>query len=104
MELVPDFATSAGQAARAGSWLAPDRREVHPNDAVAARGPLLRGGVEAVVAVRDADFGKARFFERRHELCFQQSASDSTGPEIDVLTRRLRQFDTEHDVRDLHTA
>jgi hypothetical protein len=32
------------------------------------------------------------------KLCFQQSTSDSTSPEIDVPPGRFGQFDAEHDV------
>ena len=79
-------------------------REIHADDAVPARGPLFRSGLEAVEPIRDPHVGKSGLRERRDQLCFQQSAGDSTGPEIDILARVLRQLDAEHDVRDLYSA
>ncbi len=38
------------------------------------------------------------------ELCFQQSASDSTGPEIDVMQRAVGQYLANDDVGDLHAS
>jgi hypothetical protein len=38
------------------------------------------------------------------ELCLRQSAGDSTGPELDVASDRLRQLDAGHDVRNLQAT
>jgi hypothetical protein len=38
------------------------------------------------------------------ELCFQQSAGDSTGPEIDVSQRAVGKDFANDDVRDLRTT
>jgi hypothetical protein len=50
--------------------------------AVAARGALLRASRKAVEPVGDCNVRETRRLEGANERCFQQSASDSTGPGI----------------------
>jgi hypothetical protein len=73
-------------------------RQIHTDDAVPPCGLFFRCRLEAVEPIRDPHVGKARPRERRNQLCFQQSTGDSTGPEVDILARVLRQLDAEHDV------
>jgi hypothetical protein len=62
----------------------PHRGDVDANDAVPTRRALLRGAREAIVSVSQRDAVESRVTKHVDELCFQQSAGDSTRPEIDI--------------------
>ena len=80
------------------------RGQVHPNDAIPPRRALFRRAGEAVEAVGDCHIAKSGRGEDLDELCFQQSAGNSTGPEIDIAERFVRQHFADDDVGDLHAA
>jgi hypothetical protein len=58
--------------------------QIHTADSVPAGGAFLGRSGETVESRDDVRSLEAGRRERRHELCFQQSAGNSTGPEIDV--------------------
>jgi hypothetical protein len=82
----------------------PHCREIDADDPVPPGSSLLRRRPEAVKAMRNPYVRETRLFERRNQLCFQQSTGDSTGPQIDIPPRLLWQLDAEHNVRDLHST
>ena len=84
--------------------LASSGRQVGADDTIAPCGPLFRRAREAVKAVGDPQIDEARITKHRNQLCFQQSAGDSTRPQINVLARVLRQIFGKHDVGYLGTA
>ncbi len=55
-------------------------------------------------APRDLEIHDPRRYHRCFKLCIQQSAGDSTLPEIDVLLALFRHCFLNHDVADLKTA
>ena len=55
-------------------------------------------------APRDLEIHEARRYHRCFKLCVQQSAGDSTLPEIDVLLALFRHCFLNQDVADLKTA
>jgi hypothetical protein len=59
---------------------------VHP---ITPGRPLLGRAGEAVESSDHPDFLESRRFERVDELCFQQSAGDSTSPQVDIAHDRL---------------
>lgn len=77
------------------------RQQVDADDAVLASGSLLLCSAERVESVRDSRVGESGGLERVSDLCFQQSPCDSTGPQVDILPRILRERDAQSNVRDL---
>ena len=67
----------------------PYPRQVGADHAVLLGGSLLRRAAEAIVPLRHGNITESRGDERSDELCFQQSASDSTSPEVDVASDRV---------------
>jgi hypothetical protein len=65
--------------------------------------PLRRAGVD-VFLPRDLEIGESYFADHLLQLCFQQSASNSTGPEIDILFRLERNRPVYNYVGDLKSA
>src|SRR5207237_7467523 len=81
-----------------------DCEKIHTADAVPSGRALFGGSGETVESRDDARGLETCGRERRNELCFQQSASDSTGPEIDVAQRAVGQGLADHDVCNLYAA
>jgi hypothetical protein len=61
-----------------------DCEKIHTADAVSAGRALFGGSGKTGESRDDARDLETCGREHRNQLCFQQSASDSTGPEIDV--------------------
>ncbi len=81
-----------------------NRRQVDADDAVAPGGALLRRAREALESRGDSRLRETGRLESTDELCFQQSAGDSTRPEIDVPERVVRKDLANDDVRNLDAA
>ena len=77
-------------------------QQIDAHHAVAAGGFFFRCAGETVEPFGDCDVGEAGVRKRGDKLCFQQSAGDSSGPEIDILSRVFRELGSDHDVGDLH--
>ena len=73
--------------------------DTHRTEGCGAR--LLRGVGKDVSAPGDLERGEPRGDDRRFELCFQQSTSDSTGPEVDLFLGALGYLFVDQDVPDL---
>jgi hypothetical protein len=73
-------------------------RQIDADHAVTARGAHLGRVRKAIVPVRDRDIAEAGRSEDVGNLCFQQSAGDSTGPEIDIAKCALRKHLPDDDV------
>jgi hypothetical protein len=56
------------------------RAEVHAERSERRRVLVLRCATEDIGSPRNLDLVEATFSQERDELCFQQSAGDSTGP------------------------
>ena len=80
------------------------RHEVHADDAVSARRAFFGRAGETREPRRDAGLDKPGGLECADELCFQQSACDSTGPQVDVTQRVVWERLADHDVGDLDAA
>ena len=78
--------------------------QVHADDRVPPGRAFLRGPAKAIVAMRDRNVDEAGILKQLDELCFQQSACDSTRPEVEVAQRVVRQGFTDDDVGHLHAA
>ncbi len=65
-------------------------REVDAHRPELSRRRLLRRPREHIGAPCDLEIEEARFTDRLLELCFQQSAGNSTGPEIEPSFRSVR--------------
>ena len=87
-----------------GSPVATPCREIHAHDSIAARRPLLGRSAKAIESTGDGHGAESAGLERLDKLCFQQSAADSTGPEIDVTQRTVGQHFADDDVGDLHAC
>ncbi len=61
----------------------------------------LRCSLEDRLPPRNLDVLEPRCLDRRPKLCFQQSAGDSTRPEIDVLLCLFRDGALDEDISDL---
>lgn len=81
-----------------------NRRQVDADDAVASSRPLLRRSRETIETRGDLRLSEAGWFESPDELCFQQSACDSTRPQIDVSERVVGKDLSNDDVGDLDAA
>jgi hypothetical protein len=73
------------------------------HDAIPSGGPFLRGPSETVESGDNART-ESRRLKRVDHLCFQQSAGDSTGPEVDVAKRLVGQDLSDDDIGDLGPA
>src|SRR5262245_41068287 len=60
--------------------------DVHPDDAVFQGRAFLGRAAKTIEALFDDDIFEPEMPEKRDKLCLRQSAGDSTGPEIDVLS------------------
>jgi hypothetical protein len=78
--------------------------EIHPNDAVSLCGRFLARPRETIESPDGADIVESRRGKHLDELCLQQSAGDSTSPEIDVTERALGQHFPDDDVGDLRVS
>jgi len=77
-------------------------RKVDAHHPVLARGLLFRRRLEAVESMGNRNVVETRIHERRDKLRIQQSTGDSTGPQINVASRLLRELDAQHDIGDLY--
>ena len=68
------------------------------------RARLLRRSREDIGAPRDLEPGEPNRVDQPGQLCFQQSTGDSTGPEVDLLFRGLRDRLLDEDVADLQPS
>ena len=80
------------------------RREVHADDAVSARRAFFGGAVETHEPRCSARLDEPGGLKCSDELCFQQSACNSTGPQVDVTQRLVWEHRANHDVGDLDAA
>jgi hypothetical protein len=81
-----------------------ERRDIHADDAVFQGGALFRRSRERIEAVRDADIGEPGGCECGLDLCLQQSAGNSTGPQIDIASGAIVERGAEHDVGELQAS
>jgi hypothetical protein len=81
-----------------------DSPQIHGEYAIALRCLFLAGSSEAVKVRDHTGLLESRGSKRRDKLCFQQSAGDSTGPEVDVSDHRFGQLPPDDDVGELHAA
>lgn len=95
---------SAASATGLPRSLRSHRREVHADDAVSAGRAFFGGAVETREPRRNPRLGEPGGLKCCNELCFQQSACDSTGPQVDVTQRLVREHLADHDVGDLDAA
>lgn len=65
---------------------------------------FLGRAAKAVVGVSYPNVYESDCHERVDELCLQQSATDSTGPELDIAPDLWRELHAGHDVGDLHAS
>jgi hypothetical protein len=101
--------SSIGLPSGSSSWISksggePHRREIHAHDAVPSCRAFLGGTGKAIESTGDGHVAEPCRGEHIDELCFQQSASDSTGPEIDVAQRRVGENFADDDVGDLRAS
>jgi len=59
--------------------------EIDSDRAKRARAGCLRSAVEDLGLPGDLEIGETGSDDRRLQLCFQQSAGNSAGPEVDLL-------------------
>ena len=65
---------------------------------------ILRGGVFLLSATEAVEVGgyayilKPQISQEQDELCLRQSAGDSTGPQINVMSSVLAELGIEHDI------
>ena len=52
----------------------------------------------------DGETGESGLFHNRFELCFQQAAGNSPGPQVDVVAHFVRDRFVHQDVGDLHAS
>jgi hypothetical protein len=76
-------------------------RHVHSNDTVSFGCTFLGGFGEALEPLENFHARESGGCEDADELCFQQSAGDSTGPEVDVPKSAVWQNFANDDVGDL---
>src|SRR5262245_24160527 len=79
-------------------------RQVRTHDAILSGRGLLGRTLEALEASGDGDFREAGRSKYVDHLCFQQSAGDSTGPQVDIAEAVLRQDFADDDVANLRPA
>jgi hypothetical protein len=60
------------------------RKQIHTHNAVTPGGALFRRPDKAIEAMGDRHVPESGDAEDVDELCFQQSARDSTGPEVNI--------------------
>jgi hypothetical protein len=84
--------------------LGPARLEVDPVGAELVGARCLGGAVEDGSLPCDLETLEPGSRDLGLELCFQQSAGDSAGPEVDVLLGSVRDLLLHHDVGDLQPA
>jgi hypothetical protein len=65
---------------------------------------LLGCRAEAIKTRRDTDVLQAYLRQILNDLCLQQSAGDSTGPEIDVAAGVLGEFDIQGNIGQVKAA
>ena len=80
------------------------RAQIDPQRAERGGVFVLRRPAKHIRAPRNLDVGEAFLGQERDELCFQQSARDSTGPEIDISFRRFGHGFLNDDVADLDSS
>jgi len=80
-----------------------DGQDIHADDSVSPGGPLLGRSGETIESRHDVRIVEPRRTKHLDELCFQQSACDSTRPEVDVTKRAVGQDFPNDDVGDLRT-
>ena len=78
--------------------------ERDPHRAEVDRARLVDRAAEDVRSANDAEALEAARFDHRLQLCFQQSAGDSPGPERDVLLGAFGHRSLHRDVADLQTS
>ena len=72
--------------------------------AVLPGGIFFFGAAEAIEVCRDAYVLKPQVAQERHELCLQQSAGDSTSPQINVATNVIAKSGVEYDIAKLQPS
>lgn len=92
---------SAGSVPGLPRSLRSHRREVHADDAVSARRAFFGGAVETHEPRCNARLDEPGGLKCPDELCLQQSACDSTGPQVDVTQRLVWEHLADHDVGNL---
>ncbi len=78
--------------------------EIHAVDAELARSLFLVRTEERVKGLYQPDFTEARLLDHLEILCNLQSAGNSSGPEVDIVARVLRQLTFHDDVGELQPA
>lgn len=73
-------------------------KDVHPVHSVFASSFFFGGAAEAIKTCGNADILQADLRQVLNEFCLRQSATDSTGPEIDVPAGILGEFDIQGDI------
>jgi hypothetical protein len=71
---------------------------------VLAGGPLLGSATEAIKSRCYSNWLEANLHKVRPNLCLRQSASDSTGPKIDIAPRTFGQWDIQGNVPEVQPS
>ena len=96
--------TSVSNLSRQSQQLRFTRAKIDTECSKTFRARLFGGSFKDILAPRDLKIGKPGCHDRGLELCFQQSAGDSAGPQIDVFPGAVAHFLLHRDVRDLQTS
>jgi len=78
--------------------------EVCAGDAKLARHAFLRGSLEAVEEMAGSGISESESLHYFHHLCNLQSAGNSPGPQVNVISGILREFSSHDDIGELQAA